>query len=1047
MPSQFAYLQLYSRHAGFGGLPEVETLVKRLWEISDDEGKAVAAALTDTFSLAAYPELRQRLADNGLRPLAATEIVLTIADVPYALLLYATSETGYGNLCRIITNGMHKVEEKPLLASVDINTLNLFSEDLIAVSPYFGGPVTSATKSTDAKRRARLLHGIFGVENFYLGVPGILPTVVTENDKISKQNEALLKLSQDLKIGLVATGEARYLRPTDSRAYQSLRNRLQRALSEQLPHAVIQQRQLNKHDWFYSFNRPNLDLHVRPPAELVKFYAESVWPNVLLNNIKIAQRAAVWNFAPNDSLEWLRRKCLEKLAESYQESEQEATRLRMETELADIQELNLADSLRAAITLRESAENREVVAIPRYLSGSIIANLSGLSQQKVNPSSDAPFSFEIYAGRQVIRLETGADGRALLLESTDRERTCGAPALASGESDLLPTIHPRYLITSFETSLENLLPLQPGHGQNGIEYGLQTGEYLPPGCAKVEVSETSGVTRLQLALDAVNECQNYGRDSELLLKDLPEQLEAEFSSEDTSFERGLTLTRLNWLKNYHAAAFYAAALTIAAGNKEQTAKVAELARLSGIKILPPDIRKGRLNYSLENPETIRVGLIGLLNRETVNRLKSHALNPGPFATLTEFLEKAAFQADELERLAWAGALDGFGKREDLVASLPELVKTAQAWQDWQERKKAAENNPGKIVPPKATPAGQLDLFALLPETPEEVKFGHDKPILPVLAEGVAVSRLERLRKAYAALGFFTVEHPLLTLPTTDVSDVSRHDAVPLGRVSETATPSGTLIVIGLVTGIRRVPLALAGEGQGEELTILQLEDFTGKAELLVAKDTPSEGITPEEGAVIAAQTRRLAANERLVLVALALAPYPPLEGRPIFPAAPDAAEPDDLLPLEDVPAFEDAPPPEGTPNENEWEASLFATLGATEAAKPQPETLPPGQPIAPSKGGSKTKGKPAPVRIKRTVHLTIAFEPDEEKESRILDGLKRTLLKFAGEDTVILYLEQEDGSYRKLEPQGIGVAHSQDFEAAVMHWIGMDGIKVEERAF
>jgi hypothetical protein len=246
--------------------------------------------------------------------------------------------------------------------------------------------------------------------------------------------------------------------------------------------------------------------------------------------------------------------------------------------------------------------------------------------------------------------------------------------------------------------------------------------------------------------------------------------------------------------------------------------------------------------------------------------------------------------------------------------------------------------------------------------------------------------------------------------------------------------------------LRRLPIAgSAEESQGEELTVLQLEDFSGRAEVLLPRGTPAEEVELAEGAALTARVRRLKASEepaggeRLVLVALALAPYPPKPGQLLSPASEDTPDPALLAELEAAPTEEPpgpAPAEAGAPpNDQGWAESLFASLG-----------VPAEKPKAPAGGNGGKNNSKAPVRVVRRVHIRLPRTESEEANLELLEKLNGLLRQFPGEDSLILYLPQPDGSTIRLEPQSLNVSYSDMLVHELTGLVGPGMVELEERA-
>lgn len=1053
----FAYLQLYSRFAPFGGVSELENLAEQLLALTAEENQPLAAALTDTFSLAAYPRWRQLVSGSQITALAGAEVGLNLTgaskSLPYGLLLLAESQQGYVNLCRLLSLGLQQTGDAPLSAALDLATLQQYHQGLIAISPYFGGPVTAALgerKTGDARARAQTLYELFGPQNFFLGVPPLAAQTQPQTiegsggDRIVKLNAGLVKLGRELKIGLVGTGEARYARSEEARAYSALRHRLVWALGEQYPRSMLHSKGATQ-EWLFSLqpDRPLNDLHLRSTAELRAHYNESDWPGALSNNAQIATRCAAWQSTPKDYLDELRQRCETRLAERFPDDPR--ARQTLENELDDIADLGLALPLLAAAELLNKAESGQVI-IARRLGGSLVANLLDLSRQLYEASEESAVKFEAYTGRRPLRLEVGQQGRARLLAGLNSEGTLRAAPLAiASESGAIPELHPRQVLFSLDGPLDEKVVLQPAKTERGLEIGAQIGPLAPEGCARLEIYESTGVGRLQLALDLLNRT----RPEPLTAASLPVPAAAEYDTQTAgAFDRALVARQLEELKLQHPAAYYAASMTLVASDRVRLAGLAETVRQAGLSLLPPDINRSQLEFSLDsqNPAAIRVGLSPLLDPASARQVLE-ARQAGDFTGLDDFVKRVVLNAAEIERLSWASALDSFGERERLAASATQIEAAGRAWQTWRDQNQArAASQPATEKTEEAT-SGQLSLFDLIEsvaEIPEALIL--DEPAGLVLAEAEPVSRLERLRRSFQALGFFTSEHPLWNQLPASSTEIARDEPISLGEMAKLESETRPVVIAGLLIGLRRLPIAGSGEeSQGEELTVLQLEDFSGRAEVLLPRGTPAEEVELAEGAVLTARVRRLkppegsADRERLVLVALALAPYPPKPGQLLSPASedtPDLTLAADLEATSPERPSSNAPAGAGTPpNDQGWAESLFASLGVP-AEKPK-------APASAANGG-KNNAK-APVRLVRRVHIRLPRTESEEANLDLLEKLNGLLRQFPGEDSLILYLPQPDGSTIRLEPQSLNVSYSDMLVHELTGLVGPGMVDLEER--
>ena len=132
-------------------------------------------------------------------------------------MLLAKNDTGYHNLMKIVSRGFTEgFYYKP---RVDYEVLEKYSEGLIALSACLAGEVATYIRENNyekAKDTALKLQDLFGKDNFFLelqdhGIP----------DQ-TKVNTALLKMSKETGIDLVATNDIHYTFKEDAEAHDIL---------------------------------------------------------------------------------------------------------------------------------------------------------------------------------------------------------------------------------------------------------------------------------------------------------------------------------------------------------------------------------------------------------------------------------------------------------------------------------------------------------------------------------------------------------------------------------------------------------------------------------------------------------------------------------------------------------------------------------------------------------------------------------------------------------------------------------------------------------
>jgi hypothetical protein len=1065
---QLAYLQIHSHFSPFGGVSKIESLAETLENLNPEADLPVAAALTDTFSLAGFPLWHRLLAGTSITPLAGAEVGITFGErgLPFSLLLLAESQEGYANLCRLLSAGLTGAGAAPLTARVELELLAAHTRGLIALAPYTGGPVTAALlsgKSTEARNRAATLKDLFGPGSFFVGAPPLVAQAQPQTiDRINLQrgfdpikiNAALVKLCRDLKVGLIGTGEARFARPDEAANFTPVHNRLQKALTGQYTPQQLQQNQASA-DWLYSPRPgwPVADLYLRPVAELVAHYNEADWPGALTGNQLVAGRCAAWKPLESQAITRLRELAGENLAKVAGTDETKLARLRqrIENELTEIDRLGLGDALLAAGQL----ENPAQIILARRLNSSVVAALLGLTGSGLPPEDAENHSpFEAYDNGRPLRLEVGPRGREILLDRLNREDLHAAPLVIPTEPGEVPILHSRLIVYSPDRPLSDLAVLQPALTPRILSEGIQGGPLDPLGTSRFEVNESPGLGHLQCALTILNRWQGSAGKTLTGVRDLTVPPLSKDNLD--SLEKQRVLKQLEWFRLENPAAYFAAALSLAAEDKVRLNSLAQAIRLAELSLLPPDIQTGQVEASLEGEDKtmVRVGLGRALDPATARQIVA-SRPPGGFNGLDELVKNNPLTAEQVRKLAWTGAFDAFGRREQVAEAAPRIEKAGQTWREWQQYQDGlAAREEEQAIEEKSPPSddlfgGQMSLFDMVFEVepaaavpaiqePEQIKLVDVPPLTP----------LERLRRAYAALGFYTSEHPLWKQPAFLNADTNRD--LPL-TIAEALAQTGDqpVLITGMIAALRRIPVKVGANGsEGEELVVLNIEDFSGQAQLMVSNKIPLGGLELQEGKTLAARVQPLP-DQKKVLAAIALAPFPPQPGDPV------AFPPEEVLELETgnppdpatVAANEPPSDPgsyEPPPEDGGWSNSLFASMGIPEPEPLKPATPPP----APNNnrgrngnGNGKAAAPARPVPKYRRVHIRLP----KDFELDLMDQLKEVLRSHPGEDAIIIYLPLPDGGVHRIEPQSLQVAYGPPLVNDISALIGPGGIELEER--
>lgn len=190
------------------------------------ELKMPALAITDHGVMYGVIDFYKAAKEAGIKPVIGCEVYVAprgrtdrdprLDGRQYHLVLLAKNQEGYQNLMELVTRGYSEgFYYKP---RVDHELLSRFSSGLIALSACIAGEVPQAVLEQRPERALELVHfyqGVFG-ENFYLelqdhGMP--------EQKKV---NEALISLSRQTGVPLVATNDLHYIRRDDAVAHDVL---------------------------------------------------------------------------------------------------------------------------------------------------------------------------------------------------------------------------------------------------------------------------------------------------------------------------------------------------------------------------------------------------------------------------------------------------------------------------------------------------------------------------------------------------------------------------------------------------------------------------------------------------------------------------------------------------------------------------------------------------------------------------------------------------------------------------------------------------------
>lgn len=473
---------------------------------------------------------------------------------------------------------------------------------------------------------------------------------------------------------------------------------------------------------------------------------------------------------------------------------------------------------------------------------------------------------------------------------------------------------------------------------------------------------------------------------------------------------GVIAVQTAYLKAHYPAEYMTALMSASASQTEKVAYYVADARNMGVPVLPPDINASAWDFSIEDIDSkpnIRFGLGAIKNvgEGAVQPLIDERNANGKFADLDDLARRVDLRAvgkRSLEGLIKVGALDFFGNRASLLASLDRVVAVSTAHF-------------------RAADSGQMSLFGASSGVVESIS----------LPEVKDVTKRDMLNWERELIGLYISDHPLNEHQAVLSQIVSYYS----GQLGEAAHEEKVRLA-GVVSSIR--PYAAKS---GKAMGFVVLEDIQGSVELVLFprtwekyKDLVSVGqIVIVEGKVdqggvppkILADTISDKIDVTTAADSSAAKPLRPRRPQPTPPApnpvfqAPAVAE--EAPPYVKDDFFDDMPPPpENFPDdwEDEWQPSFD---DAALAAKPAPkfkkneETTPPladrlqAQTLAdlpPERGevfipslyvplAKEDKDKNHPPR-----QITITLRPtgDKERDKRRIKTLYGTLISHHGRD-------------------------------------------------
>jgi len=213
----FVHLHTHTEYSLLDGSNKIKEYVSRVKELGMN-----AAAITDHGVMYGVIDFYRAARAEGIKPILGCEVYVAPnsrfdkettggEDRYYHLILLAENNTGYANLIKIVSRGF--TEGYYYRPRVDMDVLREYHEGIICLSACLAGEVQRYIAKgmyEQAKKAALKYRDCFGEGNYYLEL---------QDHGIPEQktvNTALLRMSEELNIPLVATNDVHYTLAADA---------------------------------------------------------------------------------------------------------------------------------------------------------------------------------------------------------------------------------------------------------------------------------------------------------------------------------------------------------------------------------------------------------------------------------------------------------------------------------------------------------------------------------------------------------------------------------------------------------------------------------------------------------------------------------------------------------------------------------------------------------------------------------------------------------------------------------------------------------------
>jgi DNA polymerase-3 subunit alpha len=473
-----------------------------------------------------------------------------------------------------------------------------------------------------------------------------------------------------------------------------------------------------------------------------------------------------------------------------------------------------------------------------------------------------------------------------------------------------------------------------------------------------------------------------------------------------------------YLKAHYPVEYMTALLTVERHNTEKIGTLVTECRKMGIEVLPPDVNRSDLEFSVEQkadqhptsnlqpptsnlqPPTsnIRFGLGAIKNvgEGPIQAILEARARGGPFRTLDDFCRRVDLRAVNrraLECLIRTGVFDAFGHRAQLLAVIDRMIGLS------------AHSH-------RARDIGQTTLFGGAAAATD------DASVISPLPQVELTPRKELLQWEKELAGVYLSEHPLARA----MIDLRDTVTAMCGQLTEEMKDQ-KVIVAGMVTYVRRLTTK-----KGDPMAFAGLEDLSGLTEIVIFPKLWKESQALwEQDKVLVVRGRVDAQGKQPKIIADSVTDKI-TQAQPAAENGQSAAPP--LVAAMREPVADYAPPP---PEEPPWEEPPPQPVA--------PPTVP--HPVSPPPVQARP-GAALPTKSARRILITLQRSSNERRDIMLLREAHQLLTDCRGSDQFSFLLVGRSNGKTQLDFPNDSTAYSPALKARLERLLGPGCVRITE---